>query len=126
MILKTDKPYYSTNGHKKYMYVWNLPFIPQYQGYKRSWHFTCPKCNNNMGAEWEELKGIVGYSEDSYGDLLILHECPRCGTKWYNHVSHESDSELNRFMLLEMLLKSDDYRVANPNLLIKKEEVKGG
>lgn len=124
MILKTEKPYWSTNGRGMFMYEWNLPFIPQWQGYQRSWHFSCPHCNNNIGPEDETLKGIVGYSEDSYGDLIILHECPKCGTKWYNHLSHESDTELNRFMLLEMLIDSDNYRVANPNLLIKKEEVK--
>lgn len=77
-----------------------------------------------MQNEKEESTGIVGYSENSYGDLLVLHECPKCGTKWYTHLSHESDLEINKILWADMLLNAEDYGVANPDLLIKKEEVK--
>lgn len=76
-----------------------------------------------MGAEWEEVRGIVGYSEDSSGEILVLHECPTCRTKWYNHLSHESDENLNRTMLEEQLINAENYGVGNSELLIKKEEV---
>jgi hypothetical protein len=123
MIIKTEKPVWLSRERKLYMYEWNLPFIPQYQGYERSWHFSCPHCNNNMGAEWEEVKGIVGYSEDSFGDILVMHECPTCGTKWYNHLSHGASEELNRAMLEDQLISAESYGVGNSALLIKKEEV---
>ena len=77
-----------------------------------------------MGAEWEKVKGIVGYSEDSFGDILVMHECPTCGTKWYNHLSHAADEELNRAMLEDQLISAESYGVGNSALLVKKEEVK--
>ena len=70
------------------------------------------------------VAGIVGYSEDSFGDLLVMHECPKCGTKWYTHLSHESDPELNKMLWEDMLCNAEDYGVSNPYLLIKKVEVK--
>lgn len=76
-----------------------------------------------MGTEWEELRGIVGYSEDSHGEIIVMHECPTCGTKWYNHLSHEPDEELNRAMLEDLLISAENYGVGNSELLIKKEEV---
>lgn len=123
MIIKTKKPVWLSREHKSYMFEWKLPYIAQYQGYRRSWHFSCPNCNNNMGAEWEKVKGIVGYSEDSYGEILVMHECPTCGTKWYNHLSHEASEELNRAMLEDQLISAESYGVGNSELLIKKEEV---
>lgn len=124
MNIKTEKPRWLARDHANFMFTWKLPFIPQWQGYQRSWHFSCPTCNNNIGAEWEEYKGIIGYSEDSFGDYIILHECPKCGTKWYNHLSHETDPELNRIMFEDMMFMAEEYGVGNPELLVKKEQVK--
>lgn len=123
MIIKMTTPRYLSREHGNYRFVWKLPFISQYQGYQRSWHFSCPTCNNNYGAEWETCKGIVGYSEDSNGDYLILHECPDCGCKWYSHLTHDSNPEINKMMLESMFFKAEEYGVGNPDLLIDKERV---
>ena len=119
MIIKTKKPVWLSREHKSYMFEWKLPYIAQYQGYQRSWHFTCPQCNDSMKPEDEQLKGIVGYSEDNQGDIVVLHECPVCGTKWYNHLSHELDDDFNQSMLERQLANAEKYGVGNSELLIE-------
>lgn len=123
MIIVTQ-PHRDFRTHKLYRFTFNLPYIAQYQGYERSWNFTCPECGCDFNHA-DESTGIVGWSEDNEGGLLLLRECPKCGKKWYSHTaSDETSMEDFKQGAERILLDSYDYHVMNENLLVKKEEIK--
>ena len=123
MIIVTQ-PHRDFRTNKLYRFTFNLPNIAQYQGYERSWNFSCPACGCGFNYA-DEATGIVGWSEDNEGSLLLLRECPKCGKKWYSHTaSDETSMEDFKRGAERILLDSYDYNVMNENLLVKKEEIK--
>lgn len=69
---------------------WNLPKINNYEDYEYAPGCCCPNCEPYYECgEWinHAHDNIVGFCENSHGELELCHECPVCFTKFRYHTS---------------------------------------
>jgi hypothetical protein len=76
---------------------YNFPFISQYDDYCYNADMCC-ECSEPTDRNY--AIGIVGYSTDSNGRILLLHECPKCGKKWRCHAIGNNRSKEPDYALL--------------------------
>lgn len=104
--------------YDRQFYVFNLPFIPQYEDYKYSKGLCCPNCG---GTDFLKSfrEGIVGYSTSHSGEFFLLRECPLCGTKWKSLVSQLCKSK-DEFVKWAAQFLKGAYEIGDSRLLVEK------
>jgi hypothetical protein len=87
---------------------YNIPKYSQYADYEYALMCNC-KCG--YGTHEDSIVGIAEYPD---GRLLLLRECPKCGEKWWCHISTTTDFQRNTNCDIETL-----YEYADLGLLDK-------
>jgi hypothetical protein len=93
--------------------AWQIPVFPQSDDFEYRSEICCECCEDNVvESDKSRDEGIVGISEDKYGRLMLLHECPRCGKKWKSHITcawNNAHVALEHLALV-LYLRRDKYK----------------